>query len=244
MTNRSFVVIVILIFVVFISLVFSIGIHYFDWFNLKEKNSYVKYIPSEKQQVNVNTVKNKDITTDTEKILQKKEILKEKKIVENKIIQDKISEKKFENKKIKKIIDITTDTYVKDLNLPNQNFHSFGEYISQEESRYRISLIKNLKIKTIIINSLTKNNGVTQEFYRIVYSTKMIPAKILDQIVESKEFRDLIPKKYLSKEVEFGGLKKGEYIKFKNTDIKNILIQWTQGRLTPIQKAWEVKAEK
>ena len=77
-----------------------------------------------------------------------------------------------------------------------------------------------------------------------VYTNKMIPAKILEQLVESKEFRKLIPKKYLSEEIKINGLLKGQIVKFKNTDIKNILILWSLGRLCPVQKAWKVKAEK
>jgi hypothetical protein len=134
--------------------------------------------------------------------------------------------------------------YAKGSSLPSQNFDSLGEYISNEEYNYRANLIDNLKIKTIVINKLTPGNGVSQEFFKVAYREKMIPAKILEDIVESKEFRNIIPQKYLKTEVKNAGLKSGETIVFPNTKVRDILFLWCLGRLTPVSKAWKVKAEK
>ena len=70
----------------------------------------------------------------------------------------------------------------------------------------------------------------------------MIPAKILDEIVTSKEFRSLIPKQYLDIEEKMTSFPKGGKVTFNNTDMKELLILWSQGKLTPTQKAWQVKA--
>ena len=96
----------------------------------------------------------------------------------------------------------------------------------------------------MIIDKLTKGNGISQEFFKVEYIDKMIPAKVLEDVVESKEFRNLIPEKFRKDEIKLKGLTKGEKVVFNNQNIKNLLILWSQGRLTPIQKAWKVKAEK
>ncbi len=123
------------------------------------------------------------------------------------------------------------------------DFHANGEYISDEEYLYRLSLIKNLRIKTVVVDSLTKGNGIAQEFYRTVFLSEMIPAKVLEPLVESRQFRELIPKEKLESELKVS-LKKGEKIIFKNTDIKDLLVLWSHGKLVPYQKAWITKADK
>ena len=134
------------------------------------------------------------------------------------------------------------DTFGKGSNLDKQEFHSLGEHISEEEYNYRLALIKDLKIKTVVIDSITKGNGVSQEYYKIVFKTNMIPAKVMDSVIISNEFRSLIPDQYLKKERETITLKKGEKIVFENSAIRDILIKWTLGRLTPVEKAWESNA--
>ena len=59
----------------------------------------------------------------------------------------------------------------------------------------------------------------------------MIPAKILGEIVECKEFRNLIPKKFLSEEIKTRGLQKGEAVTIPNNKVKDILFLWTLGKL-------------
>ncbi|MBN2544952.1 MAG: hypothetical protein JXB50_04080 [Spirochaetes bacterium] len=122
------------------------------------------------------------------------------------------------------------------------NFNALGEYVSSEEREYRYNIVKGLKVKTIIIDHITKGNGISQEYYKVAYKTNMIPSKILDQLVESKEFRDLIPRQYLNTENKLSTLKKGQKIKFTNSDISELLILWCNGRLSPVRKAWETKA--
>ena len=134
--------------------------------------------------------------------------------------------------------------YAKGSNLPNQTFDSLGEYVSNDDYNYRVSIIKSLSIKTIVINKLTPGNGISQEYFKVCYLTKMIPAKILGELVESKEFRNLIPRKFLSDEIKIKGLKNGDSVKIPNDKIKDLLILWTLGRLSPVQKAWKVKAVK
>jgi hypothetical protein len=63
-------------------------------------------------------------------------------------------------------------------------------------------------------------------------------------LVESKEFRELIPLKFRSKEFSINGFKKGDSVKFKNTDVISLLNDWSLGKLSPVSKAWKVKAEK
>ena len=124
----------------------------------------------------------------------------------------------------------------------NRDFHSYGQYVSADEYKYRLAVINNLKIKTIIIDAVSEGNGISQEYYKVAYNANMIPAKILDEIVTSKEFRNLIPKKYLDIEEKMSKFPKDGKVTFSNTDMKELLILWSQGKLTPTQKAWQVKA--
>ncbi len=116
-------------------------------------------------------------------------------------------------------------------------FHAIGEFITEDEYNFRVSLIRSLSIRTVVIDSLTPGNGIAQEFYRTVYMSEMIPAKILDQIVESSQFRSLIPERYLSNESN-ARLNNGDRVTFGNNEIKDLLILWSMGRLIPYQKAW------
>ena len=124
----------------------------------------------------------------------------------------------------------------------NRDFHSYGQYVSADEYKYRLAVINNLKIKTIVIDAVSQGNGISQEYYKVAYNANMIPAKILDEIVTSKEFRSLIPKQYLDIEEKMTSFPKGGKVTFNNTDMKELLILWSQGKLTPTQKAWQVKA--
>ncbi len=136
------------------------------------------------------------------------------------------------------------ETQFKDNVKTDVNFHSLGEYVSKEEYEYRLSLIKELKIKTIVIDSLKKGNGIPEEYFYIAYSKKMIPSKVLSDIVGSEEFRKLIPEKYLSNDIKTKGLDKGDSVVIKNKDLKNLLILWSLGRLSPVEKAVAVGAYK
>ena len=124
----------------------------------------------------------------------------------------------------------------------NRDFHSYGQYVSADEYKYRLAVINNLKIKTIVIDAVSHGNGISQEYYKVAYNANMIPAKILDEVVTSKEFRSLIPKQYLDIEEKMAAFPKGGKVTFSNTDMKELLILWSQGKLTPTQKAWQVKA--
>ncbi len=124
----------------------------------------------------------------------------------------------------------------------NRDFHSYGQYVSADEYKYRLAVINNLKIKTIVIDAVSQGNGISQEYYKVAYNANMIPAKILDEVVTSKEFRALIPKQYLDIEEKMTAFPKGGKVTFNNTDMKELLILWSQGKLTPTQKAWQVKA--
>lgn len=138
------------------------------------------------------------------------------------------------------------DTKIKDFNIEmnQQNFHSLGEYVSADELKYRSELIGKLTINTIVIDKLSKGNGISQEFFRVAYVEKMIPSKVLRDIVESKEFRDLIPSQYLNKEGAIAKvLAPGEKVTFNAFAIKNLLELWSEGKLTPVQKAWLVGAD-
>lgn len=123
-----------------------------------------------------------------------------------------------------------------------RDFHSYGQYISADEYKYRLAVINNLKIKTIVIDAVSAGNGISQEYYKVAYNEKMIPAKILDEIITSKEFRSLIPKQYLDIENKLAKFPKDGKVSFNNNDIKQLLILWSQGKLTPTQKAWSVNA--
>lgn len=130
------------------------------------------------------------------------------------------------------------------IEMNQQNFHSLGEYVSAEELEYRLELIGKLTINTIVIDKLSKGNGISQEFFRVAYVENMIPSKVLKDIVESKEFRDLIPSQYLNKEGKTTNvLPQGEKVTFNAVAIKNLLELWSEGKLTPVQKAWAVGAE-
>ncbi|MCK4798426.1 MAG: hypothetical protein KAT05_13685 [Spirochaetes bacterium] len=257
MINKNIVIpIIIFIFIIVVAIVLLIGIYHFNWFNRPE-NSYTKFA----SQIKFGKLDFTDVTEDITQLIDKEDIDKENEdIIEDDDRRDKKVSYEFKKKEtIKKVnskylsvktrgqtrfsSSYSSPKYSKGSNLPDQSFNSLGEYISEEEKQYRITLIKNLIIKTIVIDNLTKGNGISQEFFKVAYIEKMIPAKILEQIVESKEFRNLMPKKYLKKEIKTKGLAKGETVKFKSNDIKDILILWSLGRLTPIQKAWVVKAE-
>lgn len=130
------------------------------------------------------------------------------------------------------------------IKMNQQNFHSLGEYVSAEELKYRSELIGKLTINTIVIDKLSKGNGISQEFFRVAYVEKMIPSKVLKDIVESKEFRDLIPSQYLNNEGKTANvLAPGEKVTFNAFAIKNLLELWSEGKLTPVQKAWLVGAD-
>ncbi len=138
------------------------------------------------------------------------------------------------------------DSAIKEFNIEmnQQNFHSLGEYVSADELKYRSELIGKLTINTIVIDKLSKGNGISQEFFRVAYVEKMIPSKVLRDIVESKEFRDLIPAQYLNKEGATAKvLAEGEKVTFNAFAIKNLLELWSEGKLTPVQKAWLVGAD-
>lgn len=138
------------------------------------------------------------------------------------------------------------DTEVSEFHIEmnQQNFHSLGEYVSAEELKYRSELIGKLTINTIVIDKLSKGNGISQEFFRVAYVEKMIPSKVLKDIVESKEFRDLIPLQYLNKEGKTATtLAPGEKVTFNAFAIKNLLELWSEGKLTPVQKAWLAGAD-
>lgn len=125
-----------------------------------------------------------------------------------------------------------------------QSFDSLGEYVSSSERAYRQQLIGSLDIHTIVIDCLSEKNGISQEFFKIVYLRKMIPAKILEKVVESKEFRTLIPPDYLVREQALGRLKNGDFVVFRKSELKRLLDIWCHGQLTPVRKAWTVGAEK
>lgn len=155
-----------------------------------------------------------------------------------------IAEKEIKSSEISKkaeLKEIGNEFFSKGATLEDYNFNALGEYVSEDEKKYRYEVIKNLKIKTIIIDYLTPGNGVTQEFYKVSYKEKMIPAKILDQLIESNEFRNLIPEKYLKNEKSIK-LKNNEKIIFHNYKISHLLLLWCEGKLTPIKKAWQTQA--
>jgi len=257
MINKKLIIILLLSIIIILLITFIVlDVSYFKLYkklrfietslnkNNYAKTNLIKHIKEDLTQNNKdeNIIDNEDQKNKSSEENLKNDIEKEK----NNIAEKKDTHKKTAVNNLNKNNKIQDEKklYAKGSDLPDQNFHSFGEYISLEEEKYRNTLISNLKIKTVVIDKLTKGNGITQEFYKVAYINKMIPAKILDNIVESKEFRDLIPNKFLNNEIRINGLKKGEKVVFKNTDIKNILILWKLGRLTPIQKAWIVKAEK
>jgi len=258
MQGKSIFIILFSLVIVLVSSVFLVGVYYFDWFKSQNPNNYAVFIQKSTDRVQKDGIDLSDVTSD---IIIKKTIEEKKtfgdtdvKKIDNKsnLHKEKLSKTNNLTDKLKNNLidknsvifrDISSDTHFgKGSNLTAQEFHSLGELVSAEEYNYRLSLIKNLKLKTVIIDSITKGNGVTQEYYKIVFKTDMIPAKVMDNVINTKEFRELIPNKYLVKEVEVNGLRKGEKIVFKNSDIKEILLKWSLGRLTPIEKAWESKA--
>jgi hypothetical protein len=248
--------ILICIFLVLILLVLLVGIYnynlledIFKRLNIQTSNNYMRYISDENRQ----TVLQKDLTSDLFKDHEKSPYGTEKISIADTYEKggikrnETVKKSSGEDRKIfekEKVIHDGEKVYGKGSNIKDFDFHSYGEFVSDEEKTYRISLIRNLKIKTIVVNSVTKGNGISQEYYRIAYKTNMIPAKILDVIVESKEFRELIPAKYKTEEFSIKGFQKGEFVQFKNTDMLRLLDEWSIGRLTPVSKAWKVKAEK
>lgn len=127
--------------------------------------------------------------------------------------------------------------------ITDEKFNTWGEYLSREERDYRAMVVNKLKIKTVVIDHLSPGNGVSQEFFKVAYRTKMIPPRILEELVESREFRELIPAKYLKRERALLDIKKGLYIKLDKKSLEMLLATWSRGELTPIQKAWAVGAE-
>ncbi|HNZ28199.1 MAG TPA: hypothetical protein PLG34_01340 [Spirochaetota bacterium] len=261
MISKRFILIILsLLGAVLLSIIFIVGIYFFNWFGLNKGDNYSINFPNkviESKVLKDNDLKKiKNEIIDVEKIQKDLSDIKETseiistattiaktltKTVNNTDVADKskiFSKEGTSN--INKDGSLVTNGFVFS---KNQSFHSYGEYISAEEYKYRLALINNLKLKTVAVDSITKGNGISQEFYKIAYNEKMIPAKPLQDIVESKEFRDLIPKSYLAIEDKISVLKKGESITFKNEDLKNLLLLWSQGKLTPIQKAWKVKAD-
>ena len=245
---NSKVIIPILIYILFIitAITFIIGIFYFDWFtNGKKNNSYNKIaenIETFKETIDEQK-ENTELDTKTFTDSSKQEILKDNETALSQTNVAKIEKSGMPDHYTANKSD-DTKIYGKGSSLPDVSFDAQGEYVSNEEYQYRLSLIRNLTIKSVVIDKLTKGNGVSQEFFKVVYKEKMIPAKILDEIVESKEFRELIPVKYRDLENKTTELKKGEKVAFNNKSIRELLILWSLGRLTPVQKAWKVKAEK
>ncbi len=268
MNSKKIIPLLIYILLVIIAITVIIFIFYYNPF----KDNYTSYNTYSKIQSNIDKLESqknvkvaessklKDVTDDIkltkttplinkkiDKIDDKKSTNDIKKDIKISNAQYQVNNKTVQKGKPEKITytkPTSKEIYSKGSSLPDQSFDSYGEYISEAEYNYRVTLIKNLSIKTVIIDRLTTGNGISQEFFKVVYIDKMIPAKILDDLVESKEFRNLIPGKYRQNEIKTKGLAKGEKVIFDNQNIKNLLILWSQGRLTPVQKAWEVKAEK
>ena len=264
MTN-SVPYLLIFIFIVLIMLALMIGVYHYglldivnNALNVKTVNNYRKFAYNGKLPL-IQSDNSDDANEGLEPVKNDKNIISENVLLRNLNDNESKEEKDINNEKtdsdkkesavsVKKIVVIkktnANGIYAKGSNVKDFNFHSYGEFVSDEEKEYRKSLIENLKIKTIVINSVTKGNGISQEYYRIAYQTDMIPAKILDVLVESKEFREMIPEKYRTNEFSMKGFKKGENVKFKNSDIIRLLYDWSLGKLTPVSKAWKVKAEK
>lgn len=262
MNFKVIIPILIYILIVIIAITAIILFFYYKPFEnfFKKKNSYYTiqanidklYLKEQKKEKYAS--KPEDSTEDSKSVKQatleeKKSTSDSKDIIQNKNQKQSQTEKQVSKAKyVKDVSNIKQATkkeiYAKGSSLPDQSFDSYGEYISSEEYNYRLTLIKNLIVKSVIIDKLTTGNGISQEFFKVVYLNKMIPSKILEEIVESKEFRDLIPSKFRKNEIKINGLSKGETVTFNNKNIKKLLILWSHGRLTPIQKAWKVKAEK
>ncbi|HPO50205.1 MAG TPA: hypothetical protein PLO89_07785 [Spirochaetota bacterium] len=270
MRVKNFLITLFLLIIVLLFAVIAVGVYYFDWFKTKKSSDYLVFVPNFSDWNEDENIYSSDRSSDVivKKVIKNKNQNNFHKIYDkqNKNIEirnndtikfdvkksqeenlsEKLKDNKFshsENKKEKVLVDLSSDMrFGKGSDLSIQNFHSLGELVNEEEYNYRLSLIKNLKIKTVVIDSITEGNGVTQEYYKIVFKTNMIPAKVMDNIINTKEFRNLIPEKYLKKETSILKLKKGEKIVFKNSDIKDILFQWCIGRLTPIEKAWRSNA--
>lgn len=188
-------------------------------------------------------VSNKKTEKKEVKDIPQKQNITEKKVVTKKSEDmQKISNTKKSNPEVKKVIYREEGkAYVfKQADFSSQNFDSLGEYISKDEYQYRTELVKNLTIKTIVVNSLTKGNGISQEFFKIAFENKMIPAKILEVLIESKEFRDLIPEESLKYERKISDKEFDRPVRFENSEIRELLLLWCKGQLTPIQKAWVV----
>jgi hypothetical protein len=240
--KRNIIIILAAILITILLIIIMLDIYFFKWHqnsfflnDLINKNNNV-YEKTKFSFMNdkANTENKTQFKNEPEKFKNETDKTNNQESEKNKNTNQKVITENIEKEKI----------YAKGSNLPDQKFHSFGEYITIEEMKYRKELVKNLKIKTIVIDKLTKGNGISQEYFKIAYLNKMIPAKILEVIVESEEFRDLIPKKFLTDEVKIKGLSKGSAVIIKNESIIEILDLWTLGRLTPVQKAWSVHAIK
>jgi hypothetical protein len=185
--------------------------------------------------------------TAVKETINKTPVVKQTKFVKTKLKSTKAKEAVDKNKKSVKKEFVEKKEAVKEKKdgiKGYKPFHSSGEYISEEEYIYRISVIKNLVIKTVVIDKLTKGNGISQEFFKVAYLSNMIPAKVLGEVVESRDFRLLIPQKYLNEETKINGLLKNDKVIIKNTDTAELLVLWAKGGLAPVQKAWETHAEK
>jgi hypothetical protein len=244
MKNNIILIIIGIIFTLAL-IILLLGIFQFKWFDkyFENKNNYqvltenLKLMNEKKEAEKNQTEETKEQTKETKTEVKTNEI---KKTIKPELKEKSSLTPMTQDKNIKNKIYI----YAKGSNLPNQTFDSLGEYVSNDDYNYRVTIIKSLNIKTVVINKLTPGNGISQEYFRVCYLAKMIPAKILTEVVESKEFRNLIPKKFLSDEVKTKGLKNGDSVKIPNDKIKDLLLLWTLGRLSPVQKAWKVKAVK
>ena len=198
MKNNIILIIIGIVFTIAL-IILLLGIFQFKWFDkyFENKNNY-QILTENLNKMNEKNVIEKNQSTETKetKTENKTEVkTNEPKIISKPELKEKTTQitqaipSQEKNQKNKIYI------YAKGSNLPNQTFDSLGEYVSNDDYNYRVSIIKSLNIKTIVINKLTPGNGISQEYFRVCYLTKMIPAKILSELVESKEFRNLIPEK-------------------------------------------------
>ena len=267
--NRKYIGFYVVTGVVILSvLTLLVSKYYFDWFK-PETSKYAMY-KQETDKANIENVKLEDNLPKEENFADvvKEEVPAEKTVVakavkEPAVVRKPIPATPLPPQKHTKNIEkaerngektseveekalVAEDIRIKEINIDmnQQNFHSLGEYVSAEELQYRSELIGKLTINTIVIDKLSKGNGISQEFFRVAYVEKMIPSKVLRDIVESKEFRDLIPAQYLNNEGKTAKvLSAGEKVTFNAFAIKNLLELWSEGKLTPVQKAWLVGAD-
>lgn len=236
-----------------------IGRYYFGWFPSKSDN-FLKYVPEKSINIGAEDVFPKsEITPQVEKAAKKTPAKNTPDVAGSSSVKKEIPDTvTHKNTEIKKIVPadgtqvvkvqenpVIATRVMKRFDFSGQNFHSLGEFVSPEEKNYRLELIDDLTISTIVIDRLSKGNGISQEFYKVAFKSNMIPSKVLKDIVESSEFRSLIPEKMLKKEGRTANdLKNGETVVFSGSAIENLLILWSAGKLTPVQKAWIVGVEK